>query len=743
MPQSIRYSVRIFVSTAVVFALVGGVFWSGHRLSNNETMSRFLEHEQKAKEKFENDKLKEKILRAIAANDPNWAAIKALNFLLDNPYAEQKGIDGIIGYAETVKGLSVEVRDSFINTPQWGSIRRLADDSILPTLVELRNEKLLAPAVAGVVKFTVSEPKWQRPPVLKPFWDRTYRGLRLVGWLVASAVSFFIWLIFMAGNGVTTRRTEWRSFWVRLSIIITAPISFPALAIYGLVLAIENGRRSFDLVARSLLALRSWLTVFCYRSHLLCRLPAPVLQPLALDVPPTTASADERVQEHREESPSARSRSTESQWYVFERHVLLGQKHLLAQSGVEVYPISINAPRRINGVAVSHDDLVRFETALGLNAARVSNTETDIEQTVLRSYGALETDIVIQGIEPELASFARKVLQAVCVGQNMSTVVLQSHCDNSIPASVRIVSKNTSERDRAMFDSLYGYEAPTGRIFGVSAPDDEPRQDICDPAGNIAASVIEGDVHILWSWFRYLDMDWTGEVLARILREAFMILKVRSPKEIEDLEFKKWREGINPNREQYVKMRLVRLETELEALSGQLEECDKLVEKADRTINEQVRRRHDIAQRLARAQTGELDKEKEELGREFDQLAGADCVTALRAQDNRVEVDTRTIYIKHEGATYQIGRFTIIIYNDGTVRFRTRDNTNPGDHLHPHIRANGKACFGNITEAVSTMAVERQYAAVVNLLFRYLESYNPSSPYATINHWKMVSKEET
>jgi hypothetical protein len=51
-----------------------------------------------------------------------------------------------------------------------------------------------------------------------------------------------------------------------------------------------------------------------------------------------------------------------------------------------------------------------------------------------------------------------------------------------------------------------------------------------------------------------------------------------------------------------------------------------------------------------------------------------------------------------------------------------------------------RPCLGNLTESVSKLLGERDYALVINLLFRFLESYSPAGrPFADVDHWKEVS----
>ena len=747
MSENERRSVSIFVTTAIIFAVSYGVFMLAFFFDNDGKQKGYLEYNQRLTERFESDKAKVKILKAIAVRDEKWPTILALHDLLANANSDQRGIDGIISWAESVNKMSKEERATFRQTPEWKNIQRLADDQILPFLVELRNGKMLTPALAGNVNFTISNPKFAAPPIIKPFWDKANRGLQRVCWYCVSFVSALAWFFFV---WIRDKKTEWRSNWVRLSFVAAAPIALPMLVVALAVMVVKDGRKTYDHVVRLSGSFWAKFTTACYRVHVLRRLPAPVLTPLALNVPtvraPDVSASEPPTTDQVDPRPVPVTNGP--LWYVFHPDILLGQKHLLAPDKLSVFPIDLKRPGKLKGIAVTHTDLGRFETVLGLDAQRAENEETDIERTVLRRYNASGSEVVIRDGDQIHAAFARRVLQAVCAKENMGVVVFARDCDDySVAASVRIFTASRANYDFRRFNSLFGYESLDGRIYACNPSDDESRRDICDEAGNVAASVIEGAVHIYWSWFRYLDHDWAGEVLARILREAFAALAERSAKEVEDLESNSWRNALDANRDQYVRMCLVRLSEEQESLSRQIKECDSKINEAGKTINEQVRRRHALNQRLMHIQVDELDKEKENLAREFDQLAGAPCVTAVRAKNDRIEVDTRTVYMKHEGETYQIGRFTMFINNDGKVRFSSRDNTHNntvrGGCLHPHIDSHGRPCLGNITETVATMTAQRQYAAVVNLLFRYLESYNPSSPYSNIRNWAKMPKEQS
>jgi len=106
-------------------------------------------------------------------------------------------------------------------------------------------------------------------------------------------------------------------------------------------------------------------------------------------------------------------------------------------------------------------------------------------------------------------------------------------------------------------------------------------------------------------------------------------------------------------------------------------------------------------------------------------------------EGNIIRVFTDMIVIPYHGKNYKIGKFRIDIYIDGSNGAVKAYNLTDGkEHVfHPHVKKDGYCCLGNITEGVTKLLAEYQYAVLIQLMINYLHTYNPGSTYCDIEHW--------
>lgn len=730
MPHNDGYSRHVFVGCLISFLISFGVSRAVYLLKTSSEESSFARAERESYEKIEENRKMTKILKALADKDAKWPAIQTIKAVLATPDGARQGVDKIVSFAEVIQRTPKEDRATFVSTTEWEGMQKLADGGELPLLIKLRDAKLLAPAVKGDVK-PFNPPPRAIKSVYVSYVSNGNSGWIATTWIIASIVAFIVWF------GYYGKDTQWKSIWVVISIIMTAPVSFPAIFVFAVVQLIKDSQRFLAAIKNTVWPFLGWLRVALYRFRLLRRLPAPIIGPL----PNQAEMAPSRPEPVVEEDNGG------ILWYVVSHDILLGRRHLLVKNNLQVYPISINVPRKLRGLGVRAADLASFERVLGISIEGVEDSETDIERTIYRSYVRQKNKFNIIGFGKRIGDVAKRVLKAVCAQERFGTIafVYEEAAPRNI-AGYDIVVRCLDGRDNisheSSFGSAFGFRSSRGRLEGATSSVGLPHRKVRDEDGNILAIVKDRTIFLLWAFWKNLDENWVDEALARILRESIAFLSDVSSGEIDDRDAQAWRNGLSANRDRYVDLCIGRIESEKKGLHKAREKCEREIKEAGLVITEQIRVRHGINAQLEAFEAGRMEDEKAHLAREFDQLAASRCVVAIWAHEDRIQVDTRTVFIEYEGATYRIGRFAIVLNNNGNVSFVNRDGA-VGDTYHPHIRANGEPCLGNITEAVSKMMADRQYAAVVSLLFRYLESYNSGSPYARIEKWKRVTKEQS
>jgi len=125
---------------------------------------------------------------------------------------------------------------------------------------------------------------------------------------------------------------------------------------------------------------------------------------------------------------------------------------------------------------------------------------------------------------------------------------------------------------------------------------------------------------------------------------------------------------------------------------------------------------------------------------QFEMLMTNDMCKNLIVGDNKIVYSTSMIYIEEKGKRYMIGEFSITVdFADGGILFYNKTNQGKGvgsnpppefdgnttyNRHHPHIKENGKACLGNISEMLGQLIAKYEINTIFLLLVEWLESVN-------------------
>lgn len=115
-------------------------------------------------------------------------------------------------------------------------------------------------------------------------------------------------------------------------------------------------------------------------------------------------------------------------------------------------------------------------------------------------------------------------------------------------------------------------------------------------------------------------------------------------------------------------------------------------------------------------------------------------------RNGRLSVTTKPIVLEHDGETLGLGRFKIIIDFKTDIAARSYEhmiymealepNCSPGEDnlVHPHVRGN-EPCLGEAVGLMQEPFVQGQIESVFLILNSMLKTYNPISPYRTMEEW--------
>lgn len=627
--------------------------------------------------------------------------------------------------------------NALVPSPRWERLAPLAETSVRDRLLELDARYRLD----AVIRDDARPSDGIAVAPLPPYWTRA----QALVWYLIGCAAFA--LIFAVRASMDRKHpildAPWGSVPCLLAFAAAAPATLTSLLAYGV----------WRLFAADISWKERWRSfahgaaVLGYRLRLFRRLPPAVVAPAA-----PTAAAPSRVViaaapvPVREDGAADAADETDGgeddvDWYVIHPDELLGREHLLAQAGVPVFPIAIGVPERLKAVAVEASRIGDFERAFDLVDADAEDEETDIERTVRRVYDGESGEIAITHVPSERYELVERVLETVSTNTN-GVCIAFTHMNG------RAAHSTVSEDD---WIEVFHYCAPVAHqqwdkvrsIYGepclMSAvkPSEDRGLVVKDADGTAVAQVVGRKVYLLCDLFA-LDDDRLPSVLARAIYDGVRVAE-KNPLD-DDEDAAAWRQTLEEERDAYVRLCLQSVDVRKEAIEREIAGHEQEIRECGQRITAAVRKRHGAVQTLDRLVNEERKAEIERLKKEFDQLAAAKPVLAVRAYADRIEVDTRTVVIPHMGRRYEIGRFRISIDDRGGLSLANLSNTAADTHCeHPHVR-DRRPCLGNIAEALAKLLGDREYALAVNLLFRFLESYNPSHPFAKIEHWKEVSR---
>jgi hypothetical protein len=177
------------------------------------------------------------------------------------------------------------------------------------------------------------------------------------------------------------------------------------------------------------------------------------------------------------------------------------------------------------------------------------------------------------------------------------------------------------------------------------------------------------------------------------------------------------------------------IETRVKEYKDRIEENEEESQKLEQQILN-LRRQIDTDTRAHKALDGTKGQWKKKAEREFAYLhrLTENLYVSIRVDGENIIAKSHNVSINYEGYEYDIGEFEIKIdlrTGDLDIKNLTHEVE---DYDHPHI-SDGKPCLGNIGNGVIRMLTEFELFGALQIIHKFLHSYNPSSPYLKIEHW--------
>ncbi len=279
---------------------------------------------------------------------------------------------------------------------------------------------------------------------------------------------------------------------------------------------------------------------------------------------------------------------------------------------------------------------------------------------------------------------------------------------------------------------------------------------IRDSAGVEVAEIIGNNIYILYC-VTHRNFRSPVEVFRKIMEECFLYLsmsaeeleahfaKIREAERIEQ-EAREAREKIAreerkpQSRKNYIDACSGRYKKALEGTKTAITQGHKDIEEMQQALTRKIRETAGAERKLAQMQTQTAGFE-ETYGREFDKLSVLPKVVEILVEGGLIKVFTETLYCvdPRTKRKHEIGRFQIDIHPSGKVLWKNLTRTVDG-FFAPHVKANGTACLGTMTEMIPDLAGSYEFAALAMVCVQFIESVNVDDDWGRrISMWPVAA----
>jgi len=94
------------------------------------------------------------------------------------------------------------------------------------------------------------------------------------------------------------------------------------------------------------------------------------------------------------------------------------------------------------------------------------------------------------------------------------------------------------------------------------------------------------------------------------------------------------------------------------------------------------------------------------------------------------DVYLESVWIGDLNIVLELEEFRVRVYNESA------DTERRGGYQHPHVNTNGEVCWNGYDEEARAYHLAGDFLALKDLITNLLQTYNPSSPYITLDDWE-------
>lgn len=355
-------------------------------------------------------------------------------------------------------------------------------------------------------------------------------------------------------------------------------------------------------------------------------------------------------------------------------------------------------------------------------------------------------DLALKGTEISnyLKFYAIKLNKRIQMYNNKEGSVRNSFKQQACSTDIIFIDVNnlaevTGSKFRYKTIKVFDKDYNSSRLKLLTGPDMEDEKSIKDQNGNEIARVLYNIIYIPFDLIpNGGNLKFSFCVLRHILEQARELLSFDNTKWKELQQ----RESLNS----YIRLIKESFMREAKLSQQRLESLDKEISDFARRLQNAYREAHDEKEKfetLSGRDTTHLEiKAKEDFGK-MGRMIERGTYEDINFSSGVCIAKTGQCFVSHAEKRYFVGRFEIRIEKD-RVSYTNLDYSN--GYPHPHI-SGSNACYGNIGSALAKLIGRKEYLIALDLIFRYLNSYNHGDAYVKVDHndnrwhWKEVDKE--
>lgn len=202
---------------------------------------------------------------------------------------------------------------------------------------------------------------------------------------------------------------------------------------------------------------------------------------------------------------------------------------------------------------------------------------------------------------------------------------------------------------------------------------------------------------------------------------------------------------------EYIKVCQLRNKAKSESAQAKAQMVNESLNTIRQSLQNALREAKDAQLELeaARIQERKARPDNERFEREFNVLSSNAKIEDIRVPNGEGSIEIRTVPLVTEwledGTKRKLGKYSLVFntVNSYGPYVRALEQLSTRGWPHPHIRGDNDACWGNFSTAVAQLYAEHEYAALTDLVIKFLENPNVHDDWgAAIFEWPIEDMQD-